>query len=63
MEKTIQAPPYPSAYGNSMDCWYTISAPENTRVRFWIDNFGTAVFQTSRFYIWVSNFLQLNAIS
>ena len=55
MEYTIDAPPYPEAYGNTMDCWYTITAPTNTRIRFWVDDFGTITFQTSRFYMWVSS--------
>ena len=54
MEKTIQAPSYPGAYGNSMDCWYTIIAPKYARIRFWIDDFGTVTFHPSRFYLWVS---------
>ena len=54
-ENSIQPPPYPEAYGNTMDCWYTITAPINMRIRFWVDDFGTITFHTSRFYMWVRN--------
>ena len=56
VEKTIQAPSFPEGYGDSMDCWYTITAPENTRIRFWLDNFGTRRFYSFYFYLWVSEF-------
>jgi len=44
VENIIQAPAYPGDYGNIMNCWYTITSPENTRIRFWIDDFGTKKF-------------------
>ena len=34
LEKSIEPPPYPQDYGNVMECWYTLSAPENTKIRF-----------------------------
>jgi len=44
VENIIQAPAYPGAYGTDMNCWYKITSPENTRIRFWIDDFGTETF-------------------
>ena len=55
VENVIQAPPYPETHGNTMDCWYTIKAPSNTRIRFWVDDFGTVSFHPSQFYMWVSD--------
>ena len=54
MEKSIKPPPYPQDYGSSLECWYTITAPENSRIRFWVDDFGTEQYHNSRFYLWVS---------
>ena len=34
-----------------MICWYTIIAPENTTIRFWIDDFGTERFGYNNFYL------------
>ena len=44
VEKRIAPPPYPGSYGNSMYCWYAITAPEGSRIRFWVDDFGTGSF-------------------
>ena len=51
MENTIHPPPYPGQYGTEMNCWYTIIAPENTTIRFWIDDFGTERFGYNNFYL------------
>ena len=53
-EKIINAPPYPESYGNFMVCWYSIFSPQNTRIRFWVDDFGTGKYDYRYFYMWVS---------
>ena len=55
MENIIYAPPYPGSHGSTMDCWYTITAPENTRIRFWVDDFGTKTFNSQRYFMQVKN--------
>ena len=57
IKNTIHAPPYPDPYGsNSMTCWYTITSPEATRIRFWVEDFGTERFHSYYFYMNVSYF-------
>ena len=56
IKNTIHAPPYPDAYGSTMTCWYTITSPEDTRIRFWVEDFGTEQFNSRYFYMNVSNF-------
>ena len=53
MERIIYAPPYPGSHGSTMDCWYTITAPEDTRIRFWVDDFGTETFHSGRYFMQV----------
>jgi len=69
VEQIIQTPAYPGDYGTTMNCWYTITSPENTRIRFWIDDFGTEEFYRRIAYnnIWqhemVVSINQLNSVS
>ena len=49
----LQAPAFPGEYSSSLNCEYTFIAPEGTRIRFWIDDFGTERFG-SYYYLWVT---------
>ena len=53
-ENIIHPSPYPVPYANTLNCWYTVTAPSNTKIRFWIDDFGTERFDSALFYLWVS---------
>ena len=54
MTKQFIAPSFPEDYASTLYCEYTVVAPEDTRIRFWINDFGTERFSSSRFYLWVS---------
>ena len=53
---SISPSSYSVAYSNEMYCWYTITSPENTKIRFWVDDFGTENFNQNYFYLWASWF-------
>ena len=55
-ENTIQAPAYPGSYGGYMYCWYAISAPEDLKIQFWINDFETEIFHSPYFSMSVSFF-------
>ena len=58
VENIIEPPPYPGSYGSYMRCWYTITASGDSRIRFWVDDFGTETF-AYRFFMSVSGFIEL----
>ena len=62
--ETFQAPPFPIVKFGQYICTYTLVAPKGTRIRFWFDKFGTEIFNSTYFYLWVrflmcKNILQL----
>ena len=57
MTKQFNAPGYPTQYSSSLFCDYSVIAPERTRIRFLINNFGTERFGSSVYYLWVSYML------
>ena len=53
MPKQFIAPAFPTEYSSTtLYCDYVVVAQENTRIRFWINDFGTEIFGSS-FYLWV----------
>ena len=49
VEKIIHPPSYPQSYRSTMNCWYSIVAPEKTRIRFWVDDFGSQIKSSSHY--------------
>ena len=53
MPKRFIAPAFPTEYSSTtLYCDYVVVAQENTRIRFWINDFGTEIYGSS-FYLWV----------
>jgi len=59
MSKQFKTPGFPLEYSRTLYCDYVVVAPEETRIRFWITNFGTETFGNLQFYLWVRNFTVL----
>ena len=53
-ESLLEPPPFPGYYSNYMYCWYKITSPVNTRIRFWIDDLGSKQFYRTEFYLKVN---------
>ena len=51
VEESVQFPAYPENHGSTLECRYTLRAPNGTRIRFWIDSFGVGTYSKSLFYI------------
>jgi len=49
----FMAPGFSAEIASPLYCDYVVIAPEETRIRFWINSFGTATFGSSNFYLWV----------
>ena len=56
VEELVQFPAYPENHGSTLECRYTLRAPNGTRIRFWIDSFGVGTYSKSLFYIEVKQF-------
>ena len=39
-EKSLQLPQYPGNYPQTLHCYFSIIAPSEKRIRFWVENFG-----------------------
>ena len=53
--KQFLAPGFPMEYSSTLFCEYSVVAPKQTRIRFWVNDFGTEKYENSRYYLWVSS--------